>query len=594
MFYNFFIIHFKKKLITIKQIFQFLWVKEEKLYLRFLFSLILIAVSMLLNTSIPIVLKNIIDKISFASEKLGLQLVILLISYGVIWALAQIIGQLRLILMFKPLGRSISLLTIRLFEHLHSLPIKFHIEKETGSISSILARAQDGIPNLFWGLFFYIIPTTIEILLATFILYYFYGLLYGSILLIIIIIFIIYTIFISDLVANKQGIANENLFKANSYMVDSLLNFMSVKYFNNKDYEITRYRQFLEKREKTLVNYLTYAELVRLGQGVIMGFGVIILTFMAGYNTLMQKYSISDFVLINGYILQFVSPLGFFGVVVQNVKTGLKDLENTFNILKIQKNITESRTPVIIKNFQKLEFKHVSFNYNTSSLLKNINFKISAGEIASIVGSTGSGKSTITLLLFRLYDINSGEIIINDTNIKEIKLANLNSMISIVPQNISLFNTSIYNNILYGLPNATEENVNKVIEITQLTELIKKLPEGWNTIVGERGIKLSGGEQQKIIIARALLKNAPVCIFDEATSSLDTDTEKQIMSNIMSTYKNTTFLIIAHRLSTIINSDKIIVINNGIIQEQGKHKELLNKKGVYYRLWKNMDTESND
>lgn len=546
----------------------------------------LVVISIGLNLSIPIILKHIVESFSLVNKHVNFQVTLLLLAYGIIWTLTQAILQLRQILMFKPLESSIRILSLKLFDHLHSLSVKFHLDKRTGAIIGALEKAQHGMPDVFWGLYFFIIPTVIEIILAISILWYFYGIIYGLILMSIIATFIIFTIFCSERAMHSQSLSNEQHLKTNSFIVDSLLNFMSVRHFNNKKYEMQKCETSLKERENTLVKSLVNMEVIRLGQGIILGCGLILITYVAGKNTLLKIHDISDFVLINGYVLQFAAPLSFFGFILRDMRKGLKDLENVVNLLKTETDVREDENLKTIKKLKTIEFNNVSFGYNHSNLiLKNINLKILPGQTIAIVGSTGTGKSTISNLLFRFYNVSSGEILFNGKNIKNLKSENIHELIGIVPQDISLFNTTIYENILYGRPLASKKRIIEAIKLAQLDEFIVQLPDHYNTMVGERGLKLSGGEKQRIAIARLLLKRPSLYILDEATASLDSKTEAHIMKNITSIIKNASCLIIAHRLSTIVYADKIIVLDKGRIKEEGNHAALLKKKGLYYKLW---------
>jgi len=575
-----------KKLITL------IWVKEDNIHVRLLLSLVLVITSIVLNCLIPIVLKYIINQFAENQESIHasqLNIALLLASYGLIWMLSNVVIQMRQLLIIKPLERSIRTLSLRLFDHLHSLPVSFHYKKKTGVISSILTKAQDSIPPLFCGLFFFVLPIIAEILLAATLLSYLYGLIYGLILALIVAVFILFTVKFFPLVTKAQNIANHQHFEANSFLIDSLLNFISIKYFNSKGNESQLALKCLEKREKGLTNFLSYIEVIYLGQKLIIGCGLIIFTLLAGYYTVSKTNNISDFILINGYMVQFAVPLGLFGTIFQNIKRGLRDLENVFDLLDEVPAIQESTSTQSVTKFNIIEFKEVVFSYEEKNLiLNNLSFQIKSGQTVAIVGSTGSGKSTISNLLLKLFDVTSGGIFFDGFNIKDIKLADIASMISIIPQDTMLFNRSIYENILFSRPNASKAEIMQAIKLAELDDCINSLPEHYNTIVGERGAKLSGGEKQRIIIARGLLKISPLYILDEATSSLDVKTEMKVIDNIKSslmTKPGTTCLIITHRLTTITNVDNIIVLNQGKIIESGTHDELINKNGHYYKLW---------
>lgn len=572
----------------IKDIFPFLWAKEEKVRSLFLISFGLILVSIFLNLSIPLILKEVVSTLSAPDKSMTYQLSLLLVAYGIIWTVSQTIQQVRQIIMVTPLEKSVRLFCSKLFDHLHSLPMKFHLDRKTGAITNALERAQNGFPNIFWGLFLFVIPTIIEITLASIILCYYYGLIYGFILIFIATVFIIFTLYSTEWATHFQALSNDQQSETNANIVDSLLNFASVKYFNNKPYETLKCENHLRKREKLLVKSLSSMEFVRIGQSFIIGCGLVWLTYTAGKQTLLSVYNVSDFILINGYVLQFAAPLSFMGFVARDIRKGLNDFASIMEIYNT-KPLTchPDKSFVLTKQVDKIEFQNVSFGYEPSRLvLKDVSFELHAGKTLAIVGPTGSGKSTISSLLFKFYNAHAGTIFVNNKDIQEVNTESLYNLLGIVPQDVILFNTTIYENILYARPSALKEEVEEAIELAQLGAVLQKLPHHYDTIVGERGLKLSGGEKQRIAIARVLLKRPSLYIFDEATSSLDLSTEETIMNNITSMIKDSTSLIIAHRLSTVVNADEILVLNNGFVEERGTHTSLLKQQGFYASLWK--------
>lgn len=578
-----------KTLRILKDILPFLWTKQEKIRNLFLVSFSLILISIALDLNIPFVLKKVVSKLSSPEKNMSYQLTLLLVAYGIIWTLSQTIQQLRHIIIVKPLERSIRLFCSKLFDHLHSLPMSFHLDRKTGAITNALERAQNGISNVFWGLFLFIVPTIIELILASSILCYFYGAIYGVILIIIVIVFIGFTLYATGWASYFQHLSNEQKSKTNANIVDSLLNFASVKYFNNKAYEVLKCDNHLKEREKLLVKSISIMEFVRIGQIIIIGIGLVVLTYTAGKQALLSVYDVSDFILINGYILQFAAPLSQMGFVAREIRRGINELTSIMEIYN-NKSATHNNDIKHQKSLLKLEsieFQNVSFGYDPFRLvLRNINFRLEKRKTIGIVGTTGSGKSTISNIIFNFYNINSGKILINNENIRSLNTENLYKHLGIVPQDVTLFNTTIYENILFARPNASKEEVKEAMELAHLDSFLRKLPNYYNTIVGERGLKLSGGEKQKIAIARILLKRPSLYIFDEATSSLDHTTEDIIMKNIAPIIKKATSIIIAHRLSTIIKADEILVLNNGIVAERGTHAALLKQRKIYASLWK--------
>ncbi|OJW54534.1 MAG: hypothetical protein BGO67_10085 [Alphaproteobacteria bacterium 41-28] len=577
-----------KTLKLIQEFLPFLWAKQEKIRNLFLLAFGLIFISIVLNLSIPLVLKEAVSKLSVTDKSMTYQLVLLLVAYGIIWMLSQTIQNVRQIIMVRPLERCIRLFCSKLFDHLHSLPMKFHLDRKTGAITNALERAQHGFPDVFWGLFLFIIPTIIELFLAAMILCYYYGAIYGFILFFIAIIFITFTFYATEWASYFQILSNEQQLNTNANIVDSLLNFSTVKYFNNKNYESRKRDNHLKERETLLVKSISSMELVRIGQSFIIGIGLILLTYTAGKQTLSSGVNVSDSVFINGYVLQFAVPLHYIEFIVRDIRKGVNELANVMEILRT-KPITclSSEASRSLEKVKSIKFQNVSFGYKPSrSVLKDVNFYLETGHSFGIVGVTSSGKSTLPNLLYKFYDVNSGKILVNNEDIQNFTTEQLSSLMGIVPQDIILFNTTIYENILFARPNAQKEEVEEAIKLAHLEPVLKRLPHHYETIVGERGLKLSGGEKQRIAIARVLLRRPSLYILDEATSSLDLATEETIMKNIAPILKESTTIIIAHRLSTVVNADEILVFQHGNIEERGTHSSLLKQQGLYASLWK--------
>ncbi len=571
----------------LKDLLPFLWVKQEKIRELFLLSSVLIFLTIGLNLSVPIILKMIVLELSLTNGNMSHQLFLLLVASGLIWTLSHCIQQIRQIIMVRPLERGLRLFCSNFFNHLHSLPISFHVDKKIGSLTNAIERAQKGLPDVFWGLFLIVIPTIIELLLSSGILCYLYGPVYGLILLVCLTFFIIFSTHALKWLTIIQKKANEQQGETNAIIVDSLINFASVKYFNNKAHEIAKCDKHLKLREKLVIKYVSSIELVRIGHHIIIGLGITLLTYTAGKQVVAGIYNVSDFILINGYILQLAVPLGHMGFVSRDISRGLNEMSSVMDIYKMPTVSNSEKSEENLNNINHICFKDVSFRYdNSRTILRNINFSLKKGETIGIVGETGSGKSTIANLLFNFYDVYSGKILINGKNINKIKFENLCSLLGIVSQDTTLFNTTIYDNILFGNPKASQEEVEKVIKIAHLDSFLKKLPDHYYTLVGERGLKLSGGEKQRIIIARVLLKKPSLYIFDEATSSLDLETEKNIMNSIKEITRKTSSIIIAHRLTAVMHANEILVIRNGLVQERGSHQKLLKNNGPYASLWR--------
>lgn len=554
---------------------------------RFSAVLALILITIALNISIPLLLKQVIASMSDATLMTRENVFFLLLAYGFLWTFSRITTSLREITTFRTAELSVRLLCLRIFDHLHVLSLNFHLERQAGAITTAIDRAQRAFPVVFWGFIFFILPTSIEVLIATFILWNLYDITYGITLLIILISYLLFSTLASKWTIDAQEASNKKCLKASAYVVDSLINFETVKYLGGYIYEHNRCNKVLKEREDAQTRKNVLLEIVCICQGLIVGIGLTILVWMTGKSVYLKTLEPSDFVLINGYLIQFFTPLSFFGLILRDMRKGFSDMKNVSDILQLTPEITDAPNAVNL-NSQEVSvcFHNVTFAYEKNrTVLKGISFKIPFGKTVAIVGPTGSGKSTIARLLFRLYDVTDGQIFINDTDIRDVKLASLQKLIGVVPQDIVLFNDTIHNNISYPFPDTPIEEVQRSAEISGLHEFVMKLPEGYSTIVGERGLKLSGGEKQRMSIARVLLKKPAIYIFDEATSSLDVQTEQNIQKNIEKISHYSTSLIIAHRLSTIIDADEIIVLENGLIEERGDHHSLLEKGGLYSRLW---------
>ncbi len=563
-----------------------LWPKDRKIRLRLIVSILLLLTTIALNICVPLILRHVIDVISSPSS-IKLLAVLLLLAYGFAWTLSRAMNQLCMIPLNRVIERGMRLLCLSVFDQLMCLSLRYHSSRKTGEILSIIDRAQFAFWPFFCGLFFLILPTLIEMMIAASILTYLYGFAYGMILIFILATYMIFSVCGSQWSANIQGLANEKSSQVTSVLVDSLLNYEVVRSFGTREYEYKRCDAFLAERENAATKQHNAGQWVHLGQGVIMGIGLIILTILSGTGVITGAIKISDFVLINVYLLQFMGPLGNFGYVLRDINEGLTNFVDVGKILAEVPDVQDERdaAPLNLKEGV-VTFDNVQFGYDARrTILQHVGFTIPAKKTIAVVGSTGSGKSTIAKLLFRYYDLSSGRILIDGQDISHVTQASLQSAIGIVPQHTTLFNDTLYYNIAYGRPDATENEIQQAIKQAHLDEFIALLPDGLNTMVGEHGLKLSGGERQRVAIARVLLKKPAILVFDEATSSLDTKTEQLIQKNIEDISRGSTTLIIAHRLSTVIHADEIIVLDHGMIAEQGTHDALLRQGGLYTQLW---------
>lgn len=576
-----------KQITVLKSLIPYLWVDDWRLRIRIFISLFFVFATIVLNMLIPIALKAVIKLLSSPSQALYAHAMLILITYGALWTLAQLTLQMREIVMFRTMERSIRLLSLAIFKHLHTLSMRFHMERRTGAITNAIERAQHSLPDIFWGVCLFVVPTAIEIMVSTFILIYMYGIYYGAAMLSIFVVYILFSMKAMEWSVDAQRMSNIQEVRTQSRVVDSLLNFETVKYFNNQKYEYEQTDELLKKREDAATRKHISIEIVHLGQGLIIGCGLTVMTVLAGRAVLSGTMDVSDFSLMNGYVLQFVVPLSYFGYFFRKMRKGLTDMEDIMRILSLKPEIVNvpDAKPLHVTNAQ-IVFDDVVFGYDSRRpILKGVSFTVPAGKTVAIVGSTGAGKSTIARLLFRFYDVISGRILIDGQDISKVTQDSLRDAIGIVPQDTMLFNNTLYYNIAYGYPDATKEEVLQAVHLAHLDSFVATLPDGIHTEVGERGLKLSGGEKQRIAIARVILKRPYIYIFDEATSALDTKTEREIQKNLEEISEGSTTVIIAHRLSTVVHADEIIVLGHGQVVERGTHQQLLSHKGAYARLW---------
>ncbi|KTD56763.1 ATP-binding transmembrane ABC transporter [Legionella santicrucis] len=578
---------FTQRLKAALKLSPYLWPKDRKIRLRLMVSILLLLTTIALNIGVPLIFRQVIDVISSPSS-IKLLAVVLMLAYGFAWTFSRAMNQLCMIPLNRVIERGMRLLCLSVFDHLMGLSLRYHSSRKTGEILSVIDRAQFAFWPFFCGLFFLILPTLIEMIIAASILTYLYGFAYGIILIFILGTYMIFSVYGSQWSAQIQEVANEKSSQVSSVLVDSLLNYEVVRSFGTREYEYRRCDAFLAERENAATKQHNSAQWIHLGQGIVMGVGLIILTILSGSGVMAGTLKISDFVLINVYLLQFMVPLGNFGYVLRDINEGLTNFVEVGKILEEEPEVQDAHDAVpLILTSGMVTFDNVHFAYDSRrNILQHVSFNIPAKKTIAIVGPTGAGKSTISKLLFRYYDLSGGRILIDGQDISHVTQTSLQSAIGIVPQHTTLFNDTLYYNIAYGHLDATENDIQQAIKLSHLDEFIACLPDGLNTMVGEHGLKLSGGERQRVAIARVLLKKPAILIFDEATASLDTKTEQLIQKNIEEISHDSTTLIIAHRLSTVVHADEIIVLDHGVVAEKGTHGQLLKQGGLYSQLWK--------
>ncbi len=490
--------------------------------------------------------------------------------------------------LFASVGQyAVRQLAYKTFVHMHELSLRFHLERKTGGLSRIIERGTKGIETIVRFTILNTFPTFIEFLLTAIIFWRGYGFSYLAVTAVTVCLYIWFTVKASDWRISIRRTMNDSDTDANTKAIDSLLNFETVKYFGNEEMEAKRFDQSMARYEKAATSVWTSLGWLNFGQGVIFGLGTTVMMVISGWSVLNGHQTVGDFVFINAMLLQLSVPLNFIGFVYREIRQGLTDIEEMFDLLEVKPEVVDApdaRELVIDKGA--ISFKDVHFAYDPARpILKGISFEVPAGKTVAVVGPSGAGKSTLSRLLYRFYDVQSGSITIDGQDLHSVTQKSLRKVIGMVPQDTVLFNDTIAYNIRYGRPNASDAEVTAAAEIAQIGEFISHLPEGFDTKVGERGLKLSGGEKQRVAIARTVLKAPPVLILDEATSALDTTTEREIQAALDVVSKNRTTLVIAHRLSTVIGADEIIVLKSGVIAERGTHAGLLAQNGLYASMW---------
>ena len=546
------------------------------------------------NLGIPILMKQLIDELNIKADSPQALLVVpagLILAYGLLRVSASLFTELRESLFARVTQNAVRKVALQVFEHLHSLALSFHLARQTGGVSRDIERGTRGIQSLISYSLYSILPTLIEFCLVLGYFAYAYDVWFAAITLVALVLYIGFTVVVTEWRTHFRRTMNDMDSKANQKAIDSLLNFETVKYFSNEAFEASRYDQNLVRYQAAAVKSQKSLALLNFGQQAIIAVGLVMILWRATLGVIDGSMTLGDLVLVNTLMIQLYIPLNFLGVIYREIKQALTDMDRMFSLLNTEREIAD------VPNAQSLHvsnqgrgpdvrFENVSFHYEAKrEILKDISFNIPAGTITAVVGQSGAGKSTLARLLFRFYDVQSGKILIDDQNIVDVTQSSLRKAIGIVPQDTVLFNDTIGYNIAYGNPSASIEEVHEAARAAQIDRFIKHLPDGYDTQVGERGLKLSGGEKQRVAIARTLLKKPAMLIFDEATSALDSKTERAFQEELLGLAKNRTTLIIAHRLSTIIHADQILVMEHGQIVERGTHTELLAIAGRYAEMW---------
>ncbi len=560
-----------------------------------LFCLVLAKVA---SVGLPFILKHIVDDLEQMNDAVAIALsvpIALVVAYGSVRFFNVILGEIRDTLFGRVTERAMRRVGLKLFQHLHTLDLDFHLNRQTGGLSRDMERGTTGISFLMRFMVFNIVPILLEILFVTAIFFTQYGIEFAAITLLSVFAYIFFTAIATEWRTKFVREANVADSTSNSRAIDSLLNYETVKYFNNEKFESNRYDVELAAWEQARrKNRLTLFGL-NGGQALIISVAMTLMLLLAANGVVEKNMTLGDFVLINAFMMQLFMPLNFLGFVYREIKGSLANIEKMFELIgRVPKILDQDKCAELKVEKGELSFEQVSFSYNPErSILNEVDLVVGAGQKLAIVGESGSGKSTMVKLLFRFYDPNKGRVLIDGQDIKQVSQDSLRKAIGIVPQDTVLFNDNIFENVRYGKPEASDEQVWQAIKHAHLSDFIAKLPEKEKTQVGERGLKLSGGEKQRVAIARTILKNPPILVFDEATSSLDSGSEQAILSALREVAVGHTSLVIAHRLSTIIDADQIVVMADGQIVEAGTHQELLDKGGKYAKMWI-MQQESNE
>ena len=575
---------------TINLLAPFLWPKNKfSLKIRVILAILCLVLSKATNLISPPILGRAVDSLTELSQGLNMYTLVplsLIVAYGLARVATKLFGELRNAVFSKVSQHAIRQLTLNTFKHLHYLSLQFHLNRKTGALSKFIDRGTKGIDFLMNYVLFNVIPTLIEIVFVAGILLTLYVLKYAVVTVVTISMYVVLTFMITQWRLKFRRRMNESDNMVSSKLVDSLLNYETVKYFNNEEHEFNRLNDSLKEYEVAAVENEFSLSYLNIAQTLIIMTGITLMLGMSVFDIKEGIISIGGFVVINAYMFQLYQPLNFFGTVYRNIRQSLTDMENLFSLWGEKPYENNQDTNLKDTENASIRFDNVSFDYDVRrTIIKDISFEVPNGKKVAIVGPTGAGKSTISRLLFRFYNPKSGSIYVNDQNIKDISQQSLRKIIGVVPQDTVLFNETIYYNILYGDPQASEKEIYAAARSADIHDFIQELPDGYNTLVGERGLKLSGGEKQRVAIARAILKKPSIFFFDEATSALDSTTEKEIQKNLELISKNKTTLVIAHRLSTAADAHNIIVLDQGRIIEQGNHQELLELKGKYAEMW---------
>jgi ATP-binding cassette subfamily B protein len=567
-----------------------LWPRDAPwIRVRVVVSLLFLVAGKLANLVVPVFYKRAVDALSGTGDAAPVLVPLgLILAYGGARVASLLFGELRDAVFAHVTQRAVRAVGLRVFRHLHRLSLRFHLERQTGGLSRAIERGVKGIENLLGLALFDLLPTLFETVAVTAVLWGLFDWRFAAVTFATVTLYVGYTLGVTNWRTRYRQQMNEVDSEANTKAVDSLLNYETVKYFGNEDHEARRFDDALRRYESAAVKSQVSLSILNIGQAAIISIGLAVVMAMAGYGIVDHRMTLGDFVLVNTYLLQLYLPLNYFGYVYREIKQSLIDMERMFLLLGIDQEVQDRPgAPALSATGGRLEFQDVAFGYDPRRpILHGISFTVPAGHTVAVVGPSGAGKSTIGRLLFRFYDVDAGRILIDGQDIRSVSQQSLRAAIGIVPQDTVLFNDTIFYNIAYGRPAAPVDSVENAARLAHIHEFIQRLPDGYLTPVGERGLKLSGGEKQRVAIARTILKGPRILLFDEATSALDTNTEREIQQNLREVRSGRTTLVIAHRLSTVVDADEILVLDAGQIIERGRHADLLAADGRYAQMWR--------
>jgi ABC-type transport system involved in Fe-S cluster assembly fused permease/ATPase subunit len=573
---------------AIKRLLPYLWPRDSlELRLRVVGALACLVVAKLATVSVPLFYKQAVDALGAKTPDLIVAPVALILAYSLLRVTGQLFGEVRDALFAKVAQRAVRSIGLQTFRHLHALSLRFHLDRQTGGMSRAIERGTHGIEFLLQFMLFNVLPTLVELALVSAVLWKLYSIEFALVTLATILCYIGFTIVLTEWRTKYRREMNERDTEANTKAIDSLLNYETVKYFGNEEHEARRFDHALQRYETAAVRSQVSLSALNVGQGAVIAIGLTAVMIMAGYGVAAGRLTVGDFVLVNTYLVQLYLPLNFLGYVYRQIRQSLTDLEQMIKLLEIDREVKDAPGAIELPaGGGAIGFERVRFAYDVRrEILHDISFTVPAGHTVAVVGASGAGKSTLSRLLYRFYDVSGGAIRIDGHDLRDLTQKSLRRAIGIVPQDTVLFNDTIHYNILYGRPDASDEEVEEAARLAHIHDFVKSLPDGYRTRVGERGLKLSGGEKQRVAIARVILKRPRILIFDEATSALDSKTEKDIQASLDEVSANRTTLIIAHRLSTVVGADQILVLEAGRIVERGAHTALLAQRGRYADMW---------